>query len=44
MHAYEMERDHESEDLELNLDENTLFGFKNLIQFLERLKHKEDCI
>ena len=37
-HAYEMECDHESECSELNLDENTLFGLKNLIQFLERLK------
>lgn len=37
-HAYEMECDHESEHSELNLDENTLFGLKNLIQFLERLK------
>ena len=37
-HAYEMECDHESEHPELNLDENTLFGLKNLIQFLERLK------
>ena len=35
-HAYEMEC--ESEHSELNLDENTLFGLKNLIQFLERLK------
>ena len=35
-HAYEMEC--ESEQSELNLDENTLFGLKNLIQFLERLK------
>ena len=37
-HAYEMECDHESKHSELNLDENTLFGLKNLIQFLERLK------
>jgi hypothetical protein len=37
-HAHEMEWDHESEHSELNLDENTLFGLKNLIQFLERLK------
>ena len=35
-HAYEMEC--EPEHSELNLDENTLFGLKNLIQFLERLK------
>lgn len=34
-HAYEVECEEQSE---LNLDENTLFGLKNLIQFLERLK------
>ena len=34
-HAYEMECEKQSE---LNLDENTLFGLKNLIQFLEKLK------
>ena len=37
-HAYEMECDHESEHSKLNLDENTLFSLKYLIQILERLK------